>query len=203
MRSSTDATTRHAVDLATAQHDGCGDNAPTNEDTSCAQSTTRACDLEDNVVSAAFDLAAKVREAGTYEEIVSAAFDLAEIVGEYGEAVEEEGERARRAGRAVQLLFEFEAWLRDNPQAFAGVESLALNRAAEGKRTERQQILAHVSQHDYADVHGRRASANHNHGALLVRYLVALHPHLANFVETRASVFDAFSAAQLRALRLG
>lgn len=200
--------TRHAADFGEAQHDGRHDAAlvgASYEDSStepAGQDGPQTIgDMEDAVIDAAFDLCAKVDDAGTYEEIVAAAFDLAEVVNEYNDALEDLSERVERSSRTIRVLFAFKEFVKDNPQVMDTWEALALDAASHGRRFGAQRLIEYVR--DRRNVFGSAAEIDNSFAPLLSRYLVAKYPHLASFVEMRASVFDVYEPAAILAAMRG
>ena len=101
-----------------------------------------------------------------------------------GQYTEEQLERAREI--AAQAL----AWMADNPAAMAYAERIALHEAEAGRRVSGSAIVEEIRKKDFTDVCGKPTRVNNNHAPIIARRLCAIHPEIAEHVETRTDVYE-------------
>ena len=81
-------------------------------------------------------------------------------------------------------------WIRDNPELWEKFENHALYEAAHGRHVSVQWLIEDVRRHDRVNRIGDPCKVNNSFGPIFARRLMAKHPVLAPFIETRRSMYD-------------
>lgn len=81
-------------------------------------------------------------------------------------------------------------WIRLNPDRVADMERYAMNEAAHGRKFAIKTIIERIRWFDYVNSAGQPVKISNDYAPIFARMLIDKHPELAQFIQTRPSMFD-------------
>lgn len=95
-----------------------------------------------------------------------------------------------RALKGRMLEYRAHLWIDENPDAWAFVVSRALAEAKAGRRFGIKQLVEEARRKDFADACGGRTRICNSLTPAFARILIAEHPEVRRFIDTKRSVLD-------------
>lgn len=81
-------------------------------------------------------------------------------------------------------------WIRLNPDRVADMERYAMNEAAHGRKFAIKTLVERIRWFDYVNSAGQPVKISNDYAPIFARMLIDKHPELAQFIQTRPSMFD-------------
>lgn len=83
-----------------------------------------------------------------------------------------------------------EEWIRLNPDLWSRFEAHCMSEAEHERRISIKWLIEDVRAHDYVNRDGDPCKVNNNYAPIFARRLIAQHPELEPYIETRRSMYD-------------
>lgn len=100
------------------------------------------------------------------------------------------GYSSEEIAKAKAAIARFYSWQRINPEAWAFIERLFLERVSLGERVSGAWLVEQVRKKSFVDRMGNDTKVNNVYAPIIIRLLLKKHPAAASLVEKRTTIFE-------------